>query len=208
MNQDAPAHARFHETFHEVLRTMPLSLSISGMAPHASVEMGEAGTGGPLTQDEDSVVSHRASDEFDDDEFGDEGIRALALAVQLASDRAAGLGDVRLLLQRGVAADTLMSNGQTVLMKAAHSGHLKLCQLLIDANASPAAVDWEGFSPLHTACLGQQLEPPPRPTPRGTPDESRDDESRDDGSRDDGAPAPLLCDCAASHASGVRPALS
>ena len=86
-----------------------------------------------------------------------EGMHALGLAVQIACEigTAMGMALLSLVLQSGVPADARLSNGQTALMKAAHCARPDLCQLLLDAHGNPSITDAEGFSALHTACLGQ-----------------------------------------------------
>ena len=85
------------------------------------------------------------------------GMNNLGLSIRAASectDTEWGYSLVDTVLTHGVKyADSKLEAGKSSLMLAAHIGRHDLCDLLLDAKASPCTKDVEGVTPLHAACM-------------------------------------------------------
>lgn len=96
------------------------------------------------------LLDHGASMEIGDTQFGN---RPLHEAVLLANERV-----VRLMLDRGAAANAKTKAEETPLTLAALKGYTGQVQILLDAHADPMLANAAGGTALHAAARGGQAE--------------------------------------------------
>jgi ankyrin repeat protein len=80
------------------------------------------------------------------------GPEMLFLAVEKGFVRAA-----KFLISRGVAVDSYSRNGMTPFLVAASSGNVEMGEILAEENANLTAIDREGLSAVHLACMNGHL---------------------------------------------------
>lgn len=100
--------------------------------------------------DNDSAVSRLLERGFDPNSVSEQGELALALAIKERADRVAQ----RLLQDPRIDIDRASARGETALMMAAIHGRLDWVERLV---ARGAAIDREGWTPLHYAASGPDM---------------------------------------------------
>jgi tetratricopeptide (TPR) repeat protein len=154
----AIAEARFYSRIAVSKGLKPPALKLPEAPPAESVTallmaVGEA-------QDDDGIDRVRAAlHEANGEALDKEGMNALCLSVHISCLRADALG-TRLLgavLHDGTPPDARHENGKTALMLAANNGRLDLCKTLLEAGASPSAIDGDGQTALHAAAVDLHL---------------------------------------------------